>query len=95
MIFSNSRYADAIVSKSHDSRKDNYGLSILRAFPSETTSFFFYTWLEGDRIDAVAYKFLGTPEDWWKIMDINPEIITPMFIQVGSSIRIPNAPASR
>lgn len=95
MIYSNSRYADALIAKSHDARKDNYGLSIFRSFPSSTQSFFLYVWEEGDRVDKVAHKYLHNPEDWWKIMDINPEVIDPLFIQVGSVIRIPNATTDR
>lgn len=91
MIFSNSRYADGILFKANDSRKENTSVTVFRDFPTESSSFFYYTWLDTDRIDIVAQKLLGDPELWWHIMDYNPEIINPSFIRPGTLLRIPNA----
>jgi hypothetical protein len=94
-MYTNSRYATGLVVKAHDARKDNYALSIFRQFPTINSSFFLYIWTENDRIDKIALKFLGDPENWWKIMDINPEIINPFSISVGTTVRIPNGTENR
>lgn len=53
------------------------------------TSFSFYTVVEGDRMDLIAAKIYGSPGDWWRIADANPEIWYPESLVVGSIIRIP------
>ena len=89
MIFSDSRYADGTLITAYDSRKQNYAVGVLRQFPSETSSFYHYTWTASDRIDLVALKLLGDVELWWRIMDYNPEINDPVHIAAGTVLRIP------
>jgi hypothetical protein len=90
VIFSNSRYADGRIFKANDARKGNYSVTVLRSFPEQTAKFFYYTWVERDRLDIIANKFLGRADAWWQIMDFNPEILNPSDIQVGTILRIPN-----
>jgi hypothetical protein len=89
MIFSNSRYADGNIFKAYDSRSKKYGITVTRNFPEETSAFFYYSWAERDRIDALSERFLGDPDAWWQIMDFNPEIMNPFNIPVGTLLRIP------
>jgi nucleoid-associated protein YgaU len=63
---------------------------VLRSFPSYKVTYFFYTWVETDRLDRIALRFLGASTLWWQIMDINPEIIDPLTIVPGTVLRIPN-----
>ena len=49
----------------------------------------FYTVLEGDRIDLIAYKYLGNAELWWVICDYN-DIFLPLELTPGLIIRIPS-----
>lgn len=90
MIYSDSRYASGYVSKVQDPRNGTYRLAVSRKFPTAKTQFFFYTWVEGDRVDIVANRFLNSASMWWKIMDFNPEIIDPFSIPIGATIRIPS-----
>jgi prophage DNA circulation protein len=90
LIFSNSRYAEGAIFKAHNPQKKNYSITVLREFPSYSSEFFYYTWTENDRIDMVANKFLGSPDVWWELLDINPEIIDPFDIPIGTALRIPN-----
>jgi hypothetical protein len=89
MIFTDSRYASGILAKSYDARNESYAVSVFRQFPTETSTFFFYTWTQRDRIDLVANELLGDPELWWVIMDYNPEIANPFDIPLGTILRIP------
>jgi len=90
MIYLDSRYADGSLFKAYDSRTDTYELTVFRSFPSYSVAYFSYTWVETDRLDRVALKFLGATNLWWQIMDINPEIIDPLNIAPGTVLRIPN-----
>ena len=91
MIYSDSRYATGKVIVANDPRNNTYPTAVYRTFPTAKSGFYYYTWVENDRIDLIANEFLGSPESWWKIMDFNPEIIDPFDIQVGTVVRIPNA----
>lgn len=89
MIFTDSRYSTGVLAKAYDARKDSYQVSLFRQFLSESSSFFYYTWTQKDRIDLVATEFLGDPNLWWLIMDYNPEIPNPFDIPLGTILRIP------
>jgi hypothetical protein len=90
-MYSDSRYSDGYFLKANDARTTRNQISVYRRFPSYTTSFYYYSWLEGDRIDVLASKIYGDSDRWWNIMDANPEIIDPMNIIPGTLIRVPNA----
>ena len=49
----------------------------------------FHTAVDGDRLDALALRFLGRPELWWVIADYN-ELTWPLDVEVGSVLRIPS-----
>jgi hypothetical protein len=91
MILTDSRYATGFLYKAHDSRKNEYYLTVRRDTPNTTTDFVFYQWVEQDRLDKIAEEYLGMATHWWKIMDVNPEVINPFDIPVGTIIRIPIA----
>lgn len=90
MIFLDSRYADGKLFKARDARNQKYQVSVFRVFPTDLASYFIYEWVETDRIDNVAHRFLGSSNLWWRIMDFNPDIIDPFNIAPGTQIRIPN-----
>lgn len=89
-IFLDSRYADGLIFKSWDARKNQYQITVLRNWPTYTTKFFIYEWSDTDRLDLVANKYLGSSDYWWQIMDINPEIVDPINIAPGTHLRIPS-----
>lgn len=89
MIFSDSRYATGRVYKAYDATNDANLVTVMRRFPTSTSSFYYYAWVEGDRMENVSYQLLGSSNVWWKIMDYNPEILDAINIPVGSLLRIP------
>jgi hypothetical protein len=91
MIYTDSRYATGIIDYANDSRLNTNNISVYRVYPTALYRFSTYTWTSEDRIDIVANDFLGSANLWWKIMDINPEIINPFSIAPGTVIRIPSA----
>lgn len=90
MIYSDSRYRFGNFFKAYNANSNAHHRTVMRNFPTLTSGFFYYYWSEGDRLDSLAYQFLGHPEFWWKIMDFNPEIIDPFNIEVGTPLRMPN-----
>ncbi len=49
----------------------------------------FHVVVEGDRIDLIAYRYLGRSELWWVICDYN-DIFFPLELVPGATIRIPS-----
>lgn len=91
MIYTDSRYATGNVYYAGDARYKAANTTVSRKFPSDIYEYFAYTWTSEDRVDLVAYKFLGSSGFWWILMDANPEIINPFSIAPGTVLRIPSA----
>jgi len=97
MIYSDSRYTnpvqnvDGSIPKAWDELRQEYHIMILRTWPTFVSKFYTYEWKDGDRLDNLANKFLGNSQFWWKIMDLNPEIINPTQITPGTLLRLPSA----
>jgi hypothetical protein len=89
MIFLDSRYLDGTIAKAYDARTGAYELGVFRNFPSYSLGFFYYDWVETDRLDDLALQFLGSSDLWWQIMDLNPQVLDPFSIAPGTQIRIP------
>lgn len=87
MIGRRSRYAASILYASGDG--DFLGMRL----PIETTprpDDGFHTVVEGDRIDLLAFRYLGAADLWWIICDYN-DIFFPLEITPGTVLRIPSA----
>jgi hypothetical protein len=88
-IYFDSRYADGVHFKAFDSRTNKVQQTVFRTWPEYSQAFFFYNWVDGDRIDILAKHFLGKADLWWQIMDLNPDILNPFDIAPGTQLRIP------
>lgn len=89
MIFEGSRYEDARLERiALDST------TVPTIFPRNPYRYAFefreYRVREGDRLDLIAEQFYGDPNQWWQIMNANPQILYP-DLEVGELIRIPHA----
>lgn len=91
MIYTDSRYVNGRIYRAQHPRENKYDLTVERTWPLEESSFYYYTWAAGDRIEHIASELLGSSNFWWKIMDYNPEIVDPINIRAGSILRIPYA----
>ena len=89
-IYLDSRYADGPLFKARDPRTGDYIATVFREWPSYSLPFFTYEVTEIDRIENISVKFLGNSQLWWKIMDLNPEVLNPFSIAPGTELRIPN-----
>jgi hypothetical protein len=50
-----------------------------------------YTWQQEDQIDYLAFSAYGDETQWWRIADVNPEILFWDSVLPGTQIRVPNA----
>lgn len=49
----------------------------------------YYTVVQGDTIDGIAYKYYGNAQLWWAIMDANPVYQCEIEIKAGDVLKIP------
>lgn len=49
----------------------------------------FYTVVQRDTIDGIAFKLYGNAQLWWAIMDANPQYQTELEIKAGDILVIP------
>ncbi len=89
MIYIGSRYQDVRVRYLLDGRTGNTHATILRYTPTQNTSFLSATWHEGLRLDRLSSSLYGTESEWWRVMDANTDIINPMSLAPGMTVRIP------
>lgn len=91
MITSTSRYYGRTITLL-PSNEGDARLTILPPEPDDVTfNFTYYRWVDGDRIDVVAYNFYGDATLWWVIADANPEVMEWSSIARGTVIRVPGA----
>lgn len=49
----------------------------------------YYTVVEGDTVDGIAYTHYGNAALWWAIMDANPQFQHEIEIKPGDLLAIP------
>lgn len=90
-VLPQSRYNSATFTRLSNS-SGTYNITLLRTVPTAVSSYNLYIWGPSDRPDTVAKRFLGNPQLWWAIFDINPELLYPLNVPPGTAVRIPISP---
>ena len=86
MIGRRSRYAASILYASGDG--DFLGMRPpIKTTPRPDDRF--HTVVEGDRIDLLAFRYLGAADLWWIICDYN-DIFFPLELPPGTVLSIPS-----
>jgi hypothetical protein len=49
-----------------------------------------HTYVQGERLDQIAYKYYKRPGYWWIIPEYNPKLTNLTTITPGTILRIPN-----
>ena len=49
----------------------------------------YYTVIQGDTIDGIAFKHYSNAQLWWAIMDANPQYQSELEIKAGDVLCIP------
>ena len=64
---------------------------VSRIFPNpRITKFKYVTWTSAMRLDILAARTFGKPDDWWRILDLNPFVQSPTDLRPGMQIRVPD-----
>ncbi len=62
---------------------------LLRTFPPPAPTLGQHEFAEHDRLDLIAWRFLGDPEQFWRICDANATLQPETLELVGRRLRIP------
>ena len=90
-LYSGSRYTDANTRDSFLVTSGGSRIRTLFRYPSfsGTVNIKYYVWTRGDRLDRIAATYLGSPSLYYKILDLNPDIIDGNQIEPGTKVRLP------
>lgn len=90
-LYRNSRYADGNTRDVIlvDQNENRYRTLYRYPEVNGTRTLTYYVWRAGDRIDRLAAEHLGSPDLFYRILDLNPEIIDPHHIEPGTKVRLP------
>lgn len=66
-----------------------FAYKLLRPFPPEASTRQFHDVADFERLDLIAYRFYGDPEQFWRICDGNRNLRPEDLEVVGRRIRIP------
>lgn len=86
-VFQDSRY---VKTSAYVRRGETLILSIRNRNRFDMGKATFYTVVQGDTIDGIAYKQYGNAQLWWAIMDANPVYQSELEIKPGDVLAIPS-----
>lgn len=89
MIYLGSRYQDTPVGYLLDGRTGKTRATVLRDRPTQDIVIASTTWRVGLRLDRVASGLYDDASEWWRIMDANDDIVDPMSLAPGMTVRVP------
>ena len=85
-VFQGSRY---VKTSAYVRRGETLVLSIRNRNHFDVSKATFYTVVQGDTIDGIAYRQYGNAQLWWAIMDANPLYQSEIEIKPGDVLVIP------
>lgn len=72
-----------------DNTSPSYYSTVLpSSIPAETVPFY-YRAREGERLDAISFKFYNTANNWWVIAKANNLVNGTISVPAGTVLRIP------
>ena len=86
MITKQSRYKDASLRVIPTSPET---VAVARRFPIGLTGSSYIVWKQGMRLDLLAASLFGNPDEWWRILDLNPTIQSPTDLRPGMIVMVP------
>ena len=90
MITKNSRYRDALLRTVPTSPTST--VTAIRRFPTASAYTGSYlVWKQGMRWDLLGARLYGDPGQWWRIMDLNPQIQSPTDVRPGMMLMVPGS----
>lgn len=52
-------------------------------------NYYQYISKDGDSFESIAARVFGDGKRYWEIADVNPQVVWPDYIPVGTVLRIP------
>ena len=89
MFAPGSRYEQVAEAVYVDRQGRQLPYKLLRAFPPEASTRQFHDVADHERLDLIAYRFFGDPEQFWRICDANRTLRPDELEVAGRRIRIP------
>ena len=86
MIYLGSRYENAPVQYVLDGRSLTTRPTVMRPLLPAGRPYVTYRWRDGDRVDLLGERFSTSSTEWWRILDINPELIDPLSAVPGQTV---------
>lgn len=83
MITTLSRYKAVI------ENRNGAGVVVATYKKDQIPNHFVYRAKDGDTFQSLSSRYLGAPNFYWKIAEINPQVHFPDTIPAGTLIRIP------
>lgn len=85
-MYKNSRYIKTPV---YSRQGSTYIFGIREKVSFDKSKAVYYTVIQGDTIDGIAYRFYGNANLYWAILDAN-HLLSELDIKVGDSLMIPS-----
>lgn len=85
-VFSGSRYLKSPI---YARRGQKFIFNVRNKFKFNMDSATYYTVIQGDTLDGIAYKMYGNAQLYWAILDSNLNLMSELDIKVGMSLIIP------
>lgn len=85
MLFQGSRYLNTLL---YENRETPI-LGIRRRYKFDLTNAVYYTVIQGDTLDGLAFKYYQNSQLYWAILDANPQYQSELEIKAGDIICIP------
>ena len=89
MFAPNSRYQRVPEAEYVDASGRTRPYKLLRAFPAAAPTRQMYELAAGERLDLVAHRFYGDPEQFWRICDANRTLRPDDLEAPGTTFSIP------
>lgn len=89
MLYANSRYANPLRVRNIVVGNEVHR-TVLRTPPwRPAPEAEVYVWKNTDRIFLLAQRYYGDPTYWWKLADLNPQVLDFNTLQAGDRIWVP------
>lgn len=90
-IFRGSRYEHSTIDYVATNQKLIEKAVVLYTFSNlGLVKYWEHTYVQGERLDQIAYKYYKRPEYWWLIPEFNPALSDINNITPGTVLKIPN-----
>lgn len=84
------RHTTAVVVDRHGNRQ----VAIMRRVPvAQRVRVMDTLWREGDRVDLLANRYLGSAQEWWVVAEANPAVLDWTAPAGSTPVMVPRAVA--